>query len=152
MTGTYLKDLFVLIKDQLPQLNLNIAAQGLTEFQEITDEFIKKTLRKTPFILIDLMGNKQGKIPCQDYEYEVIEDVPLKIQAFIRKDERDVILYEGILKSFIKGLEHYLQEGITDAQLVALHYLSANMTIDTDFKNADTFRLEITFLAKFCWG
>lgn len=148
MTGTYLRDTFDQILMWLNDLNAALSAQGLEELTEINDLYVSK-VNKVPYMLIDLTSRKQDRVSNQCVQIE--ENVPVEFKIFMRGNQRDAILYEGIVKAFIKSKENEITSQITDAQLVVIHPSSSEMRTTSERKNADGFEITIRYEFKYSW-
>lgn len=151
MVGTYLRDTFDEIKDLLNDLNVILSANGLKEITQINDQFFQKTLPPLPFILVNMAGRKNVNVMDDDWEYTVEENVPVEFEVYVRDDQRNAILYEGLIKKFIKDQEITFRPLITDANLVVIHPEYSEIVQDTGFKNGDTFKITLRFLFKYSW-
>jgi len=152
MVGTYIRDTFDEIQQLLIDFNAALSAQGLDELTDINDMFLKQGIHKRPYMLVGLTQRKESMVRCQDQTYDVEENVPLDCEVYVRGNQRDAILYEGVVKSFIKGKEDYLREKITDAYLVTVHPAWSEVMIDTEKHNADGWKVIVRFVFKYSWS
>lgn len=150
MNGKYLIDLYDEIVQSLPDLNLELVQQGGNELTEISDMFVKKNLRKRPYMLVDLSDQIIGKAPCHE-GIDVVEEVPLKLMIYVTGDQKDALLYEGVVKSFIKNSESSLRGKITSAYLGNILPLSSIKRVDEDVKNSNGWVIDLRFKLIFNW-
>ena len=150
MDGTYLIELYDEVKQLLPDINLALTAQDLSELTEINDKFIKTNLAKRPFMLVDLSEPKNGREPYHE-GISVIEEVILKLQVYVAGNQRDALAYEGLIKSFFKDQEANLRNKIQDAYLGNILPLYSSLKVDEEFKNNNGWIIELRFRLLFNW-
>lgn len=150
--GTYILDLFDEVKQLIGPLNVLLVEEGLNELSEINDQFVKAGVRQRPYMLINLTQRKISRVACQDQEFDVEENVPILLETYVRGDQRDAILYEGIIKRWFKGQESFLRSRITDAALVVIHPETSSLTVDKEHTNSDGWLVSAQFTVKFNWS